>query len=78
MLSWGEFLALEYIELGGTTGKPEEIQPQLNLIEQKTKELFSILLAWHGELKNQSDIPDSFKQATLEAEEGKILDFDTQ
>lgn len=72
----GEFLAYSFIKNAGETGKIEEIQPTLALIDQKVKEMLEVLFAWHAPLKSQSDIPDSFKQAAQEVEEGKIVDLD--
>lgn len=72
----GEALATLFIALGraGTAQKEEE--PIIALIDQQVGKLFSVLLAWHSPLAAQPDVPDSFKQAAKEEQEGKIVDLD--
>jgi hypothetical protein len=77
LLSVGESLALAFMRLGQEqSDKAKDVVPYVNLIDQKLKELFSVLFAWHGPLQCQSDVPDSFKQSVSEAESGKLVDLD--
>jgi len=75
LLHDGETLAYQYLDLGTRTGKSEEFKAHVTIIDQNLKELFKTLIAWHGPLSAQSDIPESFKQAVQEVAQGKILDF---
>jgi hypothetical protein len=75
LMADGGALAANYIDFGNRTEKLDEIKPAVALIDQKLKELFDTLLAWHGPLSAQSDIPESFKQAVSEVEQGNIVDF---
>ncbi len=45
-------------------------------IDRAQDALMKTLIAWHGPLSAQSDIPESFKQAAQEVAEGKIEDLD--
>jgi hypothetical protein len=76
MVSEGEWLALAHIEWADSLSREEEIQTAIKLIDQKNQELLKVLFQWHGQLENQPDIPDSFKQAVKENAEGKIAELD--
>jgi hypothetical protein len=74
LLCHGEALALDYM-MHAEAGPKEAIEATMRLIEERKKELFRVLLEWHGPPDIQTDLPDSFKQAMREVEEGKIVDF---
>ena len=72
----GEELAFAYLHLASLNEKMEEVKPIVEIIDGKLKELAKILFSWHGPIESQSDVPESFKQATRETAEGKIVDLD--
>ena len=74
-ISVGENLALGFIMLGEQPGQ-SETTATVSMIDQTIKKLSDTFFAWHGSLSAQSDIPESFKQASLEVEEGKVVDLD--
>jgi len=76
LISDGEFLAMQYLAFGSRAGNSDEAEATVNMIDQKLKILLNTLFAWHGSLNDQPDVPESFKQALREVEDGKVLDFD--
>jgi hypothetical protein len=76
LISLGELLAMGFTAFGQETGKEKEVLPVVETIDQVLKKLFDVLMAWHGPLAAQTDIPESFKQAAREVEEGKVVDLD--
>jgi len=76
LLHDGEKLAFEYIGLADRTGKEEEFKAIIALIDQKVKEIFGILMKWHGPLSAQQDIPESFKESVADMQAGNIVDAD--
>jgi hypothetical protein len=78
LLRDGEELAFLYLNYAYTSNKLEDVKPIIAVIENKLKELFDVLLSWHGDLSIQKDIPESFKTGIQDIKEGKILDFDQQ
>jgi len=75
LISRGEFLAFAFIEWAAKTQALEQVKSHIGIVDQKLKELFEALFAWHGDLQSQPDIPESFKRAAQEAERGNIVDF---
>jgi hypothetical protein len=76
LIAVGETLALGILILGQKSGNLDEVKPTVQLIDQKIKKLLDELMTWHGSLEVQSDIPESFKQAAREVEQGQIEDLD--
>jgi len=77
LISSGESIAIGISVLReAAPGLSEQLNPIVALIDQKIKTLLDALIRWHGPLSVQSDIPESFKQATREVEEGNIVDLD--
>ena len=76
LLSIGESVALAFMSVGQQPDKAKDVIPYINMIDQKLKELFSVLFAWHGPLQGQSDVPESFKQAVAEADAGNLVELD--
>ncbi len=75
LMSDGEIIALSCIDWAVKTGNWDEGRIFLQSLDQKIAQLSKILFEWHGELQSQPDIPDSFKRAAEEIEQGKIVDF---
>jgi hypothetical protein len=76
LIADGEHLVLDVMILAQKTGAIEETKPIIEMVDQKLKKLFDELFAWHASLDVQTDIPESFKQASREVKEGKIVDLD--
>ncbi len=76
MLAAGENLAMSCILWGGRMEKLSEIKPIIVELEKKMRELFKVLLEWHGGTEIQSDVPESFKGAAKEFSDGKIVPFE--
>ena len=75
LLADGNCIALGLLEWAQQEQKGEQISAYIILLDQKLKELLETLFAWHGNLKSQTDVPDSFKQAADQIEHGNIVDF---
>jgi len=78
LIADGEILAVNFQKFGEEIGakKEKEYAPTIELIDQNLKKLFDSLIAWHAPLAMQTDIPESFKQAAQEVEEGKVVNLD--
>jgi hypothetical protein len=77
LLAEGELLALNVLILSEQTNLPaNEFKPVVDTIDQKVKKLYGQLFEYHGPIESQPDIPESFKQATREVNEGKLEDMD--
>jgi len=76
LLADGELLAIQFLAYGFRSQRTEDAQAHVDFIDRKLKELFNTLIAWHGPLSAQADVPESFKQAVREVEQGKIVNAD--
>jgi hypothetical protein len=76
LISDGEMLVMDVSILSQKSGLQDEAKPILEMIDQKIKKFLEELIEWHAPLAMQADIPESFKQAAKEVEEGKIVDLD--
>jgi len=64
-----------FITLGNARSAHKDAEPIIALIDHQVGKLFSVLLAWHSQLEAQPGVPDSFKQAVKEEQEGNIVDL---
>ena len=72
LLFAGENLAMTLLRLE----KLIPIGHYIERVDAKLVELYDTLQSWHGKLEDQSDVPESFKQAIRELENGQIEPFD--
>ncbi len=72
LMSHGEQLAFEFLRLGSV----EDTKNHIGLVDQKLRGLWETLHAWHGDLADQKDVPESFKQGVLDIEAGKVVDME--
>jgi hypothetical protein len=71
----GEDLAVDFLFLNEPT-KKDVTQKIIMFIDQKLDELRQTLHAWHGNLNDQTDIPQSFKDAIHELDRGELEPLD--
>ncbi len=76
LITAGEMLAVGFVGLGQKMSKMDEFSPFIESIDQTIKKLLDALIAWHGPLDAQSDIPADLKQSMQEIEDGKIVDLE--
>jgi hypothetical protein len=76
MIANGEHIALTFLEWGIKNSRLEEVKPTVEFIDQRTQKLLLILREWHGSPDQQTDVPESFKQAMREIAEGNLSDLD--
>ena len=77
LLAEGEELAVDFIVLKAKDHpKQTEIDNFVIVVDQKLNELRKVLYAWHGDLDDQDDIPQSFKDAIHELERGETEPLD--
>ena len=72
LMAGGEELAFDFLALQDGT----DVQSYVTLIDQKLDVLRRTLHAWHGPIKDQNDIPESFKKGTADIDEGKVVSMD--
>jgi hypothetical protein len=71
----GEQILFNYAKHISQSGDSQKVEPFMKLAEQKIKELFGVLIAWHGDLHSQTDVPEAFKTSIKQVAEGNIVDF---
>lgn len=76
LIADGEWIVRDVTVFTDEIGGADEAKPMISLVNERLKKLFAELFSWHAPLASQTDIPESFKQAAREVEEGKVVDLD--
>lgn len=76
LMATGERLALKFLMHGDENDNMEFVQKYASLIDGKLETFRQTLHKWHGPIDQQTDLPDSLKQAASEIETGQIEDWE--
>lgn len=72
LLAVGEELAMDFLAMEVDDGAAIA-----SMIDIRLDEFRATLHAWHGEVEQQADVPESFKRAVKDVAAGRLVDMET-
>jgi hypothetical protein len=76
LMAEGGNLMMKFLNFRHRGMSVQAVDNYVSLIDQKVTTLRETFFKWHGDLKAQTDLPESLKQAAREIEAGQIEDWE--